>query len=177
MRRSVLFILLALPLFMGSCGMMQSIVKSTFPYTATLVIPATAETGKSYAAVSLANSFDQNFSPGGNNGNNVSEVSIISARLESTEPADFNLGNIKSVKIYMATVDGKDEILVAQRNPIASDTGNIMALDVDNAIFLDKLVRQSAIKVKMVYELRKKTDADVSLHLILSINAYPAAKK
>ncbi len=177
MRRSVLFILLVLPLFMGSCGMMQSIVKSTFPYTTTLVIPAAAETGKNYTAVSLANSFDQNFSPGGNNGNNVSEVSIISAKLKSTDPADYNLGNIKNLKIYMSAEDSKDEILVASRHDITPDAGNLMSLDIDNKTFLDKLVRQPSIRIKMIYELRRRADIDANLQVVLSINAYPAAKK
>jgi hypothetical protein len=177
MIKKALFISLLLPLILTSCGMVQSIVKSTFPYTATLVIPAMAQVGKSYAAVSLANSFDQNFSPNGNNGNNVSEVSIISARLESTEPANFNLGNIKTLKVYMASEDGKNEVLVAQRKEINADIGNTLTLDIDNSTFLDKLVRQPDIRVKMVYELRRKIETDASLHLILNINAYPAGKK
>ncbi|MCC8424487.1 hypothetical protein [Mucilaginibacter sp. UR6-11] len=174
MIKKALFISLLLPLVLSSCGMLQSIVKSSFPYTATLVIPASAETGKSYAAVSLATSFDQNFSKSGNNGDNVSEVSIISARLESMDPATFNLGNIKKLKVYMSREDGKDEILVASRTEITPDVGNTLVLDIDNSTFLDKLVRQPDIKIKMVYELRRKIDTDASLRLILGLNAYPA---
>jgi hypothetical protein len=177
MIKKALFISLLLPLLVSSCGMLQSIVKSSFPYTATLVIPAAAQTGKSYAAVSLATSFDQNFSSDGNNGNNVSEVSIVSASLELTEPATFNLGNIKSLKVYLAREDGKDEVLVATRSEIAPDVGNSIVLDIDNSTFLDKLIRQPNIRVKMVYELRRKIDTDASLHLILGLNAYPAGKK
>lgn len=177
MTRRALFISTVLCLFITACGMMQSIVKSTFPYTANLTIPATAEVNKSYSAVSLATSFDQNFSKSGNNGNNVSEVSIISAKLQSVQPDDFNIGDLKFVKIYMAKEDGKDEILVASRTDISPGVGNTMTLDIDNSKFLDPLVREPDIRVKMVYELRKKTPVDVSLHLVLGINAYPAGKK
>jgi len=152
----------------------QSIVKSTFPYTATLMIPASAQPDKSYSAVSLATSLDQSFSKSGNNANNVSEVSIISAKLQSTAPADFNLGDLKSVKIYMSKEDEKDEVLVASRNDITAGTGNVMTLDIDNSHFLDPLVRERDIRIKMVYELRKKTGVDVSVHLVLGLNAYPA---
>ena len=177
MTRKTLFAILILPLFISACGMMQSIVKSTFPYTANITVPATSVINKSYAAVSLANSFDQNFSKSGNNGNRVSEVSLISAKLESEEPSNYNIGNIKAISIYLSAEDGKDEILVASRTDITTDVGNTLVLDVDNSTFLDKLVRQPNIRIKMVYELRKKNNADVSLHLVLGLNAYPAGRK
>ncbi|TSJ43596.1 hypothetical protein FO440_05235 [Mucilaginibacter corticis] len=177
MTRKALFVIAILPLFISACGMMQSIVKSTFPYTANITIPKTSVTDKSYAAVSLATSFDQNFSKSGNNGDRVSEVSLISAKLVSEEPARYNIGNIKSIRIYLSAEDGNDEILVATRSDITADVGNTLVLDVDNSTFLDKLVRQPNIRIKMVYELRKNIDTDVSLHLVLSLNAYPAGRK
>lgn len=167
----------AISIIVSACGMMQSFVKSTFPYTANITIPKTSVTDKSYAAVSLATSFDQNFSKSGNNGDRVSEVSLISAKLVSEEPARYNIGNVKSIRIYLSAEDGKDEILVATRTDITPDVGNTLVLDVDNSTFLDKLVRQPNIRIKMVYELRKKIDADVSLHLVLGLNAYPAGRK
>src|ERR1700755_2327657 len=100
MMKKVLFISAMLSVVLSGCSMMQSIVKSSFPYTTTVVIPTTSEPGKTYFAVSLATSFDQNFVKNGNNGDKIGEVSIISARIESTTPADFNLGDLKSVKIY-----------------------------------------------------------------------------
>jgi hypothetical protein len=174
MRKGLPHILIIFLIILNSCGMMQSIVKSSFPYTATLLIPASADVNKSYSAVSLATSFDQNFSKSGNNGNNVSEVSIISAKLQSTAPDDFNLGDLKSVKIYMAKENGKDEVLVASRKDITPGVGNTMVLDIDNSNFLDALVREPDIRIKMVYELRKKSPVDVSIHLVLGLNAYPA---
>jgi hypothetical protein len=174
MRKPVPFALIILLLFLGSCGMMESIVKSSFPYTATLVIPASSKVGKSYSAVSLANSFDQNFSKKGNNADKVSEVTIISAKLQSTEPSDFNLGDLKSVSIYMSKENEKEEVLVASRTDITAGVGNTMILDIDNSKFLDPLVREPDIRIKMIYELRKKTNVDVSLHLVLGLNAYPA---
>lgn len=174
MIKKALLISTALSLFISSCGMVQSIVKSSFPYTANLVVPASSEIGKSYAAVSLATSFDQNFSKSGNNGNNVSEVSIISAKMQSADPVDFNLGNLKSVNIYMAKENGTDEVLVASRKNITAGVGNTLVLDIDNSQFLDALVREPDIRIKMVYELRKKINTDASLHLVLGINAYPA---
>jgi hypothetical protein len=174
MKKFLLFLCFCITL--TACGMMQSIVKSTFPYTTTLLIPASSEVDRSYSSVSLATSFDQNFSKSGDDGDRVSEVSIISAKLKSDEPVDFNIGDLKSAKIYMARENGKDEVLVASRTDISPNVGNTLTLDIDNSNFLDQLIRQPDIRVRMVYELRKKVNVDVSLHIILSLNAYPSAK-
>jgi hypothetical protein len=174
MIKKALLISTVLSIMLSACGMMQSIVKSSFPYTANLMIPATSQVGKTYSAVSLATSWDQNFSKKGNNGDRVSEVSIVSAKLQSAEPSDFNLGDLRSVKVYMSKENAKDEVLVASRTDITPGAGNTMTLDIDNSTFLDPLVREPDIRIRMVYELRKKTNIDVSLHVILSLNAYPA---
>src|ERR1700742_4289383 len=146
MIKRVFFVSILLSVILSACGTMQSIVKSTFPYTTTLLIPASSETDRTYSAVSLANSFDQNFSKSGDNGDRVSEVSIISARLKSVGPVDFNIGQLKSVKIYMARENGKDEVLVASRSDISPNVGNTLTLDIDNSNFLDQLVRQPDIR-------------------------------
>jgi len=77
----------------------------------------------------------------------------------------------------MSAENSEAEILVASRNDITPDAGNLMSLDIDNKTFLDKLVRQPSIRITMVYELRRRADTDANLQLVLSINAYPAAKK
>ena len=174
MLKKTLFISIIVNIALSGCGMVQSIVKSSFPYTATVVIPASSELDQAYSAVSLATSFDQSFSKNGNNGDKVSEVSIISAKLKSIEPTDFNLGDLKSVKVYMARENGKDEVLVASRKDITPEVGNMMTLDIDNSNFLDQLVRLPDIRVRMLYELRKKHNVDANVRLVLSLNAYPA---
>jgi hypothetical protein len=176
MPKKTSIILLVLVYIMSSCGMVQSIVKSTLPYTTTLTIPASSDVGVVHSATNTATSFDQNFSITGNNGQHISEVSVISAKLESTEPADYNLGNLTMVKIYVSKNDGKNEILVASRTDIAATAGNILTLDAYNTHFLDQLIRDKDIRIRMAYQLRQKTAADVNVHLVLNINAYPAGR-
>jgi len=173
MRKKSLLILVALVPVFGGCGMFESFVKSTFPYTATLTIPASSEAGKPYEAISLATSFDQDFIKDGNDGNHVGEVKIVSAKLRSIDPTDFNIGDLESAKLYMARHDGSDEVLVASRTDIEADAGNSIVLDIDNSNFLDKLVRQPDIRIRMVYKLRKKISSDANLRLVLGLNAYP----
>ncbi len=170
------FIIIALTWIFTGCGMVQSIVKSTLPYTSTLTIPATDKVGIVQSVTNTATSFDQNFSINGKNGQHISEVSVISAKLEASDPADYNIGNLSMVKIYVSKNDGKNEVLIASRTDIAPNAGNFLMLDVDNTRFLDQLVRQPDIRIRMVYQLREKTDADVNVHLVMNINAYPAGR-
>jgi hypothetical protein len=156
--------------------MFQSIIKSSFPYTTTLSIPTTSKRGTEYSAISMANSFDQNFSKSGNNGDKVSQVRIVSAKLTSEEPSDYNLGNLASVKIYLSKNDGEDEILVASRSDIGNNVGNNVVLDFDNTQLMDDLVRQPGIRVRMVYKLRNTISSDASVHVVLGLAAYPAGK-
>ena len=173
MNKKVLFIALILASVMCSCAMMQSIVKSTFPYTANLVVGKSSPVGAEESVTAMATSFDQDFTKSGNNANRVSEVRVISAKLQSREPSDFNIGNLKTVKIYMSEPDGSDEVLVASRNDITKEVGNSIVLDVDNSEFLDKLIREPQIKIRMAYKLRNKIDTTATLHVVLGLGAYP----
>jgi len=173
MERKAIFILSGFALFLGSCAMMQSIIKSTFPYTTTVTVPQTSEIAVPLSVTGMATSFDQDFKKDGNNGDKVSEVRIVSAKLQSEDPSDFNIGNFSLIKVYMSKADGSDEVLVASRTDILSEVGNSMILDIDNSSFLDQRVREPNIKIRMEYKLRNHLHADASLHLVLGLSAYP----
>ncbi|MGZ3873750.1 MAG: hypothetical protein ACXVJD_12580 [Mucilaginibacter sp.] len=153
--------------------MMQSIVKSTFPYTTTVTIPQSSSPGVNLSVTGMANSFDQDFKKDGNNGSKVSEVRIVSAKLESREPSDFNIGNLVSVKVYMAKADGSEEVLVASRDDITALVGNSVVMDIDNSTFLDQRVREPAIKIRMEYKLRNRIDVSPTLKIVLGLGAFP----
>jgi hypothetical protein len=170
MKKTTFFLFAAIFLF-GSCGMLQSIVKSTFPYTATLAIPASSDVGQPHTAISTANSFDQDFTKDGNNANRISEVRIISAKLQSKSPSDYNIGNISALRVYMAKADGTDEVLVAVRKDITPNVGNSIVLDIDNSHFLDEIVREPSVRIRMVYVLRKGVATDVELKVSLGIGS------
>jgi hypothetical protein len=173
MRRKPLPLLIALLLTFSGCAMFESIVKSTFPYTTTLTVSASALTGTASTAISMATSFDQDFTKDGNSANHVSEVRIVSAKLRSIEPSDFNIGNLQSASFYISNHDGSNEVLVASRTDIEKDAGNSIVLDIDNSNFLDKLIRQPDVRIRMVYKLRNKISADANLRLVLGLSAYP----
>jgi hypothetical protein len=167
-------LLFAIPgAMISSCAMYQSMIKSSFPYTSTLTVLATAQPGNEYSAISVANSFDQNFSKKGNDADRITLVRVISAKLMSVEPTDYNMGNLTSVKIYLSKDNGRDEMLVAQRDDIGPNAGNNITLDIDNSKFLDQLVREPSIRVRMAYKVRQAYRIDVNLHVVLGLAAYP----
>jgi len=174
MMKRYLMPLVVLCIAISGCAMFQSIVKSSFPYTATLVVPASSHAGNEYSAISMATSFDQNFSKKGNNGDRITLVRIVSAKLMSTEPTDYNIGDLSAVRIYLSREDGQDEILVASRDDIGANVGNNVVLDIDNSHMLDELVREPQIRVRMAYKVRKGFGRDASLHVVLGLAAYPA---
>jgi hypothetical protein len=165
--------LLLVGIALTACGTMQSIVKSSFPYTATLTIPALSETGKEYSAISMASSFDQNFVPKGNDADHVNAVRVVSAKLHASTPNDYEIGQLSSVQIYLSKADGKNEQMVAWHKNISPTTGNELVLDIDNSRFIDDLIRQRSVRMRMVYKLRNKAAIDVSLQAVLNIAAYP----
>ena len=173
MFKKPLYILIAFAFLLTGCAMTQSIIKSTFPYTTNLTIPASSHPGNEYEATGLANSFDQNFSKSGNNGDKVNAVRIISAKLRSIDPTDFNIGNIEMVRVYMSKPDGSEEVMVASRTDITPKVGNSIVLDIDNSNFLDQLVRIKDVRVRMVYKLRNGINTDATFRLVLGLSAYP----
>lgn len=176
MKRYFLIFSTALACIAAGCATVQSIVKSTFPYTTTVVITSTAKTDTELSAKSSATSFDQIFTATGNNADQVKDVRIATAKLIASNPASFQFGHFKSVKVYIAKSNGSNEIMVASRSDIGSGAGNNLQLDVDNAKFLDDYLRGSSMRVRVAYTLRDSLDKDISIKCSLGFSASPGAK-
>ena len=155
------------------CATVQSLVRSTFPYTATLLIPASSRTGTNLSATSSANSFDQIFTGQGSNTEAVKEIRIASAKIVASNPSSQNLGVIKSIKIYLSRGDGSREILVASRTDILSSVGSSLVLDIDNSRFLDDYIKGSTVRVRMEYVLRESINSDASVKASLGFSVAP----
>jgi len=170
----LLSILTAIVLFTG-CGTVQSIIKSSFPYTATLVIPASTKNNTIISATSAASSFDEVF--GNQNGNDyIKDVKIASARLTASSPNDKSMGMFKSVKIFIA--NGKSgEVMVASRNDVSPNIGSNLVLDIDNSRFVDNYIKGTSLRIRMEYVLRDSLTEDVSVRTALSFSSSPNNQK
>ncbi len=171
--KKTLIAIVASASILAGCATVQSIVRSTFPYTATLIIPASSKTNTSLSATSQASSFDQIFTGQGTNTNSVKEVRIASAKIEASNPAGQNLGAFKSIRLYISRGDNSSEIMVAQRTDISATVGNNLVLDIDNSRFLDEYIKGSTVRIRMAYELRDALSADVSVKASLGFSTTP----
>ena len=169
--KKVLSGLIILTVFVSSCATLQSIVKSTFPYTSTLVIPASSQTGRTFSATSTASSIDQIFTGSGSNTSQISQVRMATAKIEAVSPASQNLGIFKSVKVYL--MNGSNEVLVASRNDISSTVGSSLVLDIENSRFIDEYLKSGSVRVRMDYVLQSGSSVDLSVRASLGFNTSP----
>ncbi|WP_256002445.1 MULTISPECIES: hypothetical protein [Pedobacter] len=164
-------ILLCSATFLLGCATVQSIIKSTFPYTATVVVPADTPAGKVVTASFAASSFDEIF--GNKEGKSyVRDVVMASARLTAVKPGDQNLGIFRSVKLYLSNGAGY-QIMVASRSDIQENIGPVLALDIDNTKILDTYLMGEDLHIRIEYILRSKSESDVSLRASLGFVAAP----
>lgn len=173
--KKILITIITLTTIFAGCATVQSIVRSTFPYTATLVIPASASANNKLSVSSDASSFDQVFTGQNSNSNQgVKEVRIASAKIDASNPSNQNLGVFKSIHIYISRSDGSHEALVAFRTDIAPNVGTNLVLDIDNSRFLDEYIKGSGMRIRMEYVLRQPLNMDASVKASLGFSAAPA---
>lgn len=161
-------------LFVG-CATVQSIIKSTFPYTATLIIPANSKANSTNSATSAASSFDQVF---GNQdgGEYIKEVRIASAKLDASNPSNQSMGMFKSVKLFIAN-GNSGEVMVASRSDVSENIGSSLILDIDNSRFLDNYIKGNSLRIRMEYVLRNGLTTDVSVRTALTFSSSPNTQK
>lgn len=170
MKRLVLSLLVICTVVTG-CATVQSIIKSTFPYTAILTIPANTKSDAGQNATSTTSSFDEIF--GNQNGTDyVKNVRVASVRLDANNPGKQSLGIFKSVKLFVVNSKGS-EVMVASRSDVSENIGSNLVLDIDNSRFVDDYIRGSNLKVRMEYVLRNSLASDFSVRAAINFSASP----
>lgn len=172
MKNSILIFVIISSILTG-CAAIQSIVRSTFPYTAILLVPASSRTNSSLSATSQASSFDQIFTGQGSNTDAVRDIHIASAKIDASNPTSQNLGVFKSIRIYLSRGDSSSEVMVASRNDIGASVGNSIMLDIDNSRLLDDYIQGSTVRIRMEYVLRDALNTDVSVRASLGFTVAP----
>ncbi|QNK62685.1 hypothetical protein H7F33_19450 [Pedobacter sp. PAMC26386] len=169
--KKLLFTALAAVVLFSGCGTVQSIIKSSFPYNATLVIPMSSKPDTTASSTSAASSFDETF--GNQNGTDyIRDIKIASARITASSPNDKSMGMFKSIKVFIS--NGKSgEVMVASRNDVSEHIGSYLVLDIDNSRFVDEYIKGNVLKVRLEYVLREKLKEDVSVRTSLSFSSSP----
>jgi hypothetical protein len=169
--KKTIIALLTIAIGISGCATVQSIIKSSFPYTATLTVPATSKPGEVLSAKSSASSFDEVFG-NENAGDYIKDVKIASAKLISSKPSDQSMGMFKSVKLFVSN-GTSDEVMVASRSDVSENIPSNLVLDIDNTRLLDKYVKGKSLSVRMEYVLRNSLTTDVNVRASLSFSSSP----
>ncbi|MFA6278273.1 MAG: hypothetical protein WC622_16105 [Pedobacter sp.] len=172
--KKIIIVLICIFSISAGCGTVQSILKSTFPYTATLIIPMNSKINQTISATSTASSFDQIF--GNQDGTTyIKEVRVASARLDASNPTTQNLGVFKSVKLFIVNGSGA-EVMVASRSDVSGNIGNNLVLDIDNSRFIDDYIKGNNLRIRMEYVLKNNLTSDVSVRAAINLSSSPNTK-
>lgn len=153
-----------------SCGTVQSLVQNTFPYTTNVLVSTGVPADKEVSSTATATNVQTWF--GGNNNAQIKDVRISDAKVSVISPSGGNLSALKSIKVYVSS-SGTKERLVASRSNISSSTSSLN-LDLNDAGFLDEVVKSSGLTVRTVYELKNQTSSDMNLKIALNFSSVPA---
>ncbi|MFZ4102639.1 MAG: hypothetical protein ACOYKR_11880 [Sphingobacterium thalpophilum] len=176
MKRSIIAFVVSASILSG-CSAIQSIVRSTFPYTATLSVPASSSTDVVQSVTAQASSFDQIFTGQGSNTNAITDVRLSSVKLDANYPSGQSFVVFKSIKIYISRGDSSQEQLIATRDNIASTVANSIMLDADTTILLDDYIKESTVRIRMEYVKREASNADITVKVSLGFDAAPNTRK
>ena len=75
------------------------------------------------------------------------------------------------MKIYITS--GSSEVLVAERANISDNIGNQLVLDVNNRTLDNVMKSGNSVQQKIVYELKSKPTADLSVKSSLNFTSVP----
>jgi|688.fasta_scaffold62667_3 hypothetical protein len=176
MKRSIIAFILSAAILSG-CSAIQSIVRSTFPYTATLSVPLSSSIDVVQSVTGQASSFDQIFTGQGSNTKAIKDIRLSTVKLEATFPSGQSFGVFKSLKIYISRGDSSLEQLIATRDNIASTIGGSIMLDADTTILLDEFIKESTVRIRLEYVKRDVTNADITIKASMDFNAAPNTSK
>lgn len=152
-----------------SCGTVQSVIQNTFPYTANVLVSTGVPANKEVSSTATATNVQTWF--GGNNNAQIKDVRIADAKISVVSPTGGNLNALKSVKVYISST-GTNERLVASRSDISTNSSSLN-LDLNNAGFLDEVVKSTGVTVRTVYELKNQTTSDMNLKVALNFSSVP----
>lgn len=172
--KKMLFATFAALLLFSGCGTVQSIIKSSFPYTTNLVIPASSRPDTTLSVSSTAASFDKTLG-NAEGAQYIKDVKIASAKLIANNPADQSMGIFKTVKMFISS-GADEEVMVASRNDVSEFIGSNLVLDIDNSRLLDKYIKAENLKIRMEYTLRTAITKDVTVRTSLSFSSSPGKK-
>lgn len=164
MKKSIIFSIIAVSTFVG-CSTVSTLIQNTFPYNTNFTIAEKTPSNTVLSLVATGNSINQLTGTS----SNVQNIKLSNATATVTSN-DQSIGIFKSIKVYISSGSGND-ILVASRENISNNIGNSLALDIDNTINLDNMMKSGNLQEKIVFELKSSPVADLKLKTSLQFSS------
>jgi hypothetical protein len=162
--------LIVLITIFSACSAVQSVIRSSFPYTANLIVPQTTQVDTMLSVISQASTLDQIITGYGSNTKAIKDVRIASLKIEANTPLGQSLGIFKSIKMYISRGDSSKELLIASRNEISATVGSSIMLDAENTALVDEFIKGSTVRIRMEYELRNSINNAITIKSTLALN-------
>lgn len=133
----------------------EIVIESSSPYSLPVEIPTPDITTNS----------DEEFSNNGTRADLVKDVYLSSLVLSIKSPEDKTFSFLKSIHIYIRT-DDSDEIELAYKDEISSDTQSIKLIATDKR--LDKYVKADSYKLRTEVTTRETLTQDITIVVDMS---------
>ena len=151
---------------LGACSTVSSLLQNNFPFNSTFIVTKDSPANTSLSAVGSGTSLNQILG----SSNNVRDIKVQAANIAVTQ-GNQGMGVFKNVKIYITS--GSSEVLVAERTNISDNIGNQLVLDVNNRTLDNVMKSGNSVQQKIVYELKSKPTADLSVKSSLNFTSVP----
>lgn len=151
---------------LGACSTVSSLLQNNFPFNSTFIVTKDSPANTSLSAVGSGTSLNQILG----SSNNVRDIKVQAANITVTQ-GNQGMGVFKNVKIYITS--GSSEVLVAERANISDNIGNQLVLDVNNRTLDNVMKSGNSVQQKIVYELKSKPTADLSVKSSLNFTSVP----
>lgn len=172
--KRLFFAFMGISLVLGSCAAVQSLVRSTFPYTATMTVPASSKAQTVQSVSAMAASFDQILTGQTSNTSAIKDVRLLSVKLEVNSPVNQSLAVFKTIKVYIARGDSRKEHLIAASSEVPANAAGSLLLDADTQTLLDEYIKGSTVRLRLEYELHEQISTDIVIKTSLGLDASPA---
>lgn len=172
--KKLFFVFMGISLVMSSCATVQSLVRSTFPYTSTMTVPASSKAQTVQSVSGMAAGFDQVLTGQTSNTSAIKDVRLLSVKLEINSLVNQSLSVFKTIKIYISRGDSRKEHLIAASTDVPSTASGVLVLDADTQTLLDEYIKGSTVRLRLEYELREQISTDIVIKTSLGLDASPA---
>ena len=121
----------------------------------------------------VSTNWDQDFTNNNANVNKIVSMNLTNLQLTITSPSGQTFGFLQSISIYLSA-PGLSKVEIAQLNPVPSNSGSVIALNVDN-VDLSAYAKQSSFTLSFSTTTNQSTTTEIDMRadMVFHIVANP----